>query len=151
MYYSAQTPHSDPNFYVPQEYLDIYSHIKDLKRRKIIGMITLLDDLIGNLIDSLEETGLLKDTIIFFMSDNGGEIHDNGRNYPYRGGKRTVFEGGHKVRSFVYDGSKSIKSSFYDGMFHSVDWLPTILSAALNKPIGNILIIIFKSNFYCLF
>ncbi len=56
-----------------------------------------------------------------------------------RGAKRTVFEGGHKVRSFIYDGGNNLEPSFYDGMFHSVDWLPTILSAAVNRPIGKIL------------
>ena len=49
-----------------------------------------------------------------------------------------MFEGGHKVRSFVYDGGNNLEPSFYEGMFHSVDWLPTILSAAINRPVGKI-------------
>lgn len=48
-----------------------------------------------------------------------------------------MFEGGHRVRSFIYDGGQNLTPNFYDGMFHSVDWLPTILSAAINKPVGN--------------
>jgi hypothetical protein len=35
----------------------MYSHVKNLKRKKIFGMITLLDDMLGKLIDTLEETG----------------------------------------------------------------------------------------------
>ena len=72
-----------------------------------------------------------------FAFKNGGELRDSGRNYPLRGGKRTVFEGGHRVRSFIYDGGQNLTPNFYDGMFHSVDWLPTILSAAISKPVGN--------------
>ena len=68
------------------------------------------------------------------LYQNGGEIYDHQRNYPLRGGKTTVFEGGHRVRAFINSKLLKFKSFVYDGMFHSVDWLPTILSAATNKP-----------------
>lgn len=73
----------------------------------------------------------------FFLIKNGGEIFDFQRNSPLRGGKTTVFEGGHRVRAFINSKLLKMKSFIYDGLFHSVDWLPTILSAALNKPISN--------------
>ena len=46
----------------------------------------------------------------------------------------TVFEGGTRVRSFI--NGMDIKQFVYDGMFHAVDWLPTILHAAVNAPVG---------------
>jgi arylsulfatase B len=89
------------------------------------------------LICKFKKIGLMENTLIFFMSDNGGDIpYSSGRNYPLRGSKFTVFEGGHKVRSFIYDGGQNLKKYTYDGMFHSVDWLPTILNAALDVDVG---------------
>ena len=68
-----------------------------------------------------------------FNKKNGGETKYSGRNHPLRGGKRTVFEGGHRVRAFI--NGKSLKPAQHNGMFHSVDLLPTIISSALGKPI----------------
>lgn len=59
---------------------------------------------------------------------------DYQRNFPLRGGKSGVFEGGNRVRAFI--NMKGLEPSVYDGMFHSVDWVPTVLSAAINEPIG---------------
>lgn len=74
----------------------------------------------------------MNQTCVFFK--NGGEISAYARNAPLRGGKLTAFEGGHRVRGFFYD--KRIKPFAYNGMFHAVDWLPTMLKAALGKEIG---------------
>ena len=46
----------------------------------------------------------------------------------------TVFEGGTRVRGFIY--GKNINPFVYDGMFHAVDWMPTILHAAVGAPVG---------------
>lgn len=53
-----------------------------------------------------------------------------------RGGKTTVFEGGHRVRAFINGRNLGVNPFVYNGMFHSVDWIPTILSAALGQPTG---------------
>ena len=47
----------------------------------------------------------------------------------------TVFEGGTRVRGFI--NGKDINPFVYDGMFHAVDWMPTILHAAVGVPVGN--------------
>lgn len=70
------------------------------------------------------------------MLKNGGEISDYQRNYPLRGGKTTVFEGGQRVRAFIYAQNLDIDPYVYNGMFHSVDWIPTVINAALPEPIG---------------
>lgn len=63
---------------MPKEYEDRYSFIKDDDRRKYLGMVTLLDDVIGNLTTKLDDLGLLENTLIFFISDNGGAVYSSG-------------------------------------------------------------------------
>ena len=104
-------------------------------------MVTILDEAIGNITKKLEELNLLNDTLIFFTSDNGGATYASGRNFPLRGGKMTAFEGGHRVRAFI--NGVDLKPYVNEGMFHSVDWLPTVLNAALDEPVGNKLTIIY--------
>ena len=69
------------------------------------------------------------------MSDNGGQTNAGAKNFPLRGGRMTVFEGGHRVRAFI--SGVDVKPYVNEGMFHSVDWLPTILNAAIGIPIRN--------------
>lgn len=67
------------------------------------GMISTLDKSVGKILDKLEETGLEENTLVVFMSDNGGidsRITPNKRvtsNYPLMGGKACVTEGGIRV------------------------------------------------------
>jgi arylsulfatase A-like enzyme len=46
----------------------------------------------------------------------------------------TVFEGGTRVKGFIY--GKDLKPMVYEGMFHAVDWMPTVLNAAIGFPVG---------------
>lgn len=133
LYFAAQTPHIDHEYNTPEKYSNKYPHVKDIKRKKLLGLISILDESIGNLTAKLKKENLYDDTLIYFLSDNGGEIRETGRNFPLRGGKRTVFEGGQRVRAFVH--GKDLKPLKYEGMFHSVDLLPTIMSSALNRPV----------------
>ena len=57
-------------------------------------MVTALDDLVGNVTESLISTGMNNNSIIIFVSDNGGATAEGGNNLPLRGEKTTVFEGG---------------------------------------------------------
>ena len=61
-------------------------HIADPARRTHQGMVTALDEAIGNLTATLKEEGLYENTIVWFMSDNGGPIPD-ANNAPLRGGQ----------------------------------------------------------------
>jgi arylsulfatase B len=135
MYFASQNCHL-PN-QVPKEYEDKYYYIQDPDRRKYLGMVTLLDEAIGNITKKLDDLNMLNDTMIFFTSDNGGAVYSSGRNYPLRGGKMTAFEGGHRVRAFI--NGPGLKPYVNEGMFHSVDWLPTVINAALDIPVGKFL------------
>jgi len=88
------------------------------------------DDILGRLVKTLEETGQLENTLIFFTSDNGpeGEVPPHGRS-PFRGYKGSSWEGGVRVPTFVY-WKGMIKPRRTDGLFDLADLFNTCLSLA---------------------
>ena len=56
---------------VPQVYEDMYLHVNDVDRRKYLGMVTAMDDAVGNITQSLKSQGLYDNSIILFFTDNG--------------------------------------------------------------------------------
>ena len=105
-----------------------------------------LDEGIGNITATLDSRGLLDNTIIAFTTDNGGQNFVGGNNWPLRGNKATVFEGGVRGQGFVWGGKETALGSafasalstgngrasnhLFEGLMHNVDWVPTIYSAA---------------------
>lgn len=95
-HYALHTPlMADPRFV--QKYYDAGL---DSIEAKYAGLIEGMDKSLGDLMNYLEEKGIDKNTIIIFMSDNGGLDHHqrggpvNTHNYPLRSGKGSVYEGG---------------------------------------------------------
>lgn len=109
-------------------------YIKDDNRRKYAGMVDELDKSVGKIIQALFEKGILDNTIILFMSDNGaqtvGPVQANsGSNWPFRGTKFTAFEGGIRNVAFMYYSRLKQKNVVYDGLMHITDVYPTLLGA----------------------
>ncbi|XP_048242464.1 arylsulfatase I-like [Haliotis rufescens] len=93
---------------------------------------------VGNVTKALKEKGLFENTLILFTTDNGGPLGNNANNWPLRGGKHTIWEGGTRGTSFMYGtGLKKTKTT-YNGMIHAVDWNPTLVSAAGGTPEASI-------------
>jgi arylsulfatase A-like enzyme len=121
-------------------------------------MVTALDDAVANVTAALRRTGLYRDSIVVFLSDNGGA--ERGSNWPLRGKKNSVYEGGTRTVAFVHspkfipkataksrrdnrgdswgrrdDGSENNIDSdgkVARGLVHIVDWYPTLLALATN-------------------
>lgn len=97
------------------------------------GLVETMDDAVGMVLESLKETGLDKNTIVIFTSDNGGVT--SGDNYstnclPFKGGKGYQWEGGIRVPYFVrvpWFKRQGIKSGV---PVTGSDFLPTILDLA---------------------
>ena len=89
-------------------------------------MISLTDDVIGSLVQKLKDTGMYDNSVIIFTSDNGGNPHAS-CNYPLRGAKFSVWEGGVRVPTFVHSPlmSESAETVSY-GLVHQTDWFPTL-------------------------
>ena len=113
----------------------------DSKRAKLVALIEHLDDGIGQVTDCLEEHGMQDNTLLFFTSDNGGQINVGANNGHTRDGKQSMYEGGLKVPACaVWPGHIATGSSCATRMI-TMDLFPTISEAAnikLNHSIDGI-------------
>jgi len=92
LYLSYNAPHTP--LQATKEYLDRNTHIKDKKRRTYAAMVTAVDDGVGRVLAKLKELGIDENTMVFFLSDNGGSSKNASNNAPLRGSKGDYFEGG---------------------------------------------------------
>lgn len=91
-----------------------------------LAQVTVMDHAIGRILDALDETGIAAHTVVWFLSDNGGNTRLGASNWPLRGEKATVFEGGIRTPALVrYPGHlpAGVKSSV---LLRAVDVLPTL-------------------------
>jgi arylsulfatase A-like enzyme len=135
LYLAYQSVHSPDE--APERLIDRFnSSIRNDHRRTFAGMVTALDDGIGNVTGVLKELSLDSRTLLIFTTDNGGPADNfNGNmasNYPLRGMKRTLWEGGTRAVGFVHGAGLSTTPRKLTGFMHATDWMPTILSAAAN-------------------
>lgn len=142
-YLAYNAPH-DP-LQLPEEYYNLYKDLKfDKERqisdgltapalneketecaRRVYGMVTNIDDNIGRLMNKLKNEGLLDNTIVIFMSDNG--LKPRRYNAGLRGLKTTVYEGGIKVPFFIHFPKMFPKGKKISITAAHIDLLPTLL------------------------
>jgi len=77
-------------------------------RRKYLNTIYQMDIGIGQIYDQLVKTGNWKNTIFIFASDNGA-TNEGGSNYPLRGIKGDLFDGGSKIPGFIASPVRVVK------------------------------------------
>ena len=108
-----------------------FAHITDENRRTYAAMVSGMDDAVGTILDQLRKDGIEDNTLIVFLSDNGGPLERNGSlNTPLSGEKGTMFEGGIRVPFLVQWKAKLPAGKTYDRAVSSLDLLPTALAAA---------------------
>ncbi|MEQ2009896.1 MAG: sulfatase-like hydrolase/transferase [Limisphaerales bacterium] len=123
--------------------------------------VTDLDTHIGRLLDGLEKLGLAKDTLILFSSDNGPEdIHIGNAGHsgigsagPFRGRKRSLYEGGIRVPGIIRWPGKVPAGKIDDtSVVAGVDWLPTVCHFAgvkmpgTHRPDGEVMADVFQGQ-----
>ena len=118
----------------------IPADVTDPNRRGYLALLLGLDDAIGRLTEHLKKTGADKNTLIFFVSDNGGSGHkpylayNTGVNTPLRGDKGQTLEGGIRVPFFASWPGHLPSGKVYDQPVSTLDFLPTACALAGAKP-----------------
>ena len=96
LYLAYNAPHTP--LQATEKYLNRFSHIENKKRKTYAAMVSSVDDGVGKVLDKLKELNIHENTIVFFLSDNGGPYKTNGSiNDPLREGKGSLYEGGIRV------------------------------------------------------
>ncbi|MDC1106007.1 sulfatase [Prolixibacteraceae bacterium] len=133
LYVPHEAPHgpfqgrNDKAFRVTgEEILDVKCSYEDT-RKTYKEMVEVMDEGIGKVMKSLKKNKLDKNTIVFFFSDNGGAKYS--KNTPLRGGKSTVYEGGHRVPCIVYWKGR-LRHIEVDEILMTMDIYPTITKLA---------------------
>ncbi|MGL6260897.1 sulfatase family protein [Vibrio sp. WXL210] len=135
MYVSYNAPHAP--LQAPKEDIAKYQHIEDKNRRTYAAMVDSMDQGIGMIMDKLEETDQFDNTLIFFLSDNGGVFpeawlpnSDWADNTPFRRGKVALLEGGVHV-PFIAHWPKGFEGGIeFDGLVSALDIAATSLDIA---------------------
>lgn len=134
LYLAFNAPHTPLS--APPELLAKFASIADEGRRTYAAMVSALDSAIGVVLARLDATKQRENTLIFFVSDNGGPNLEGRTNQPcftdnspLRGYKGMVYDGGIRV-PFLVSWPAKLKPGVYDKPVISLDLLPTALAVA---------------------
>ncbi|KAL5255076.1 hypothetical protein ACHWQZ_G014492 [Mnemiopsis leidyi] len=133
---SYPNPHSP--IQVPDEFVNFQenSNIENSFRKTYAGLVYAMDCSVANITTALKEKDMFDDTIVIFISDNGGSLTSvnqsvvtptGSSNYPLRGDKGTLWEAGSRVPAFI-SGRNVPKGQILDEMVHITDIYPTLIS-----------------------
>jgi arylsulfatase A-like enzyme len=134
-YLATNTPHGPlfvpPKYRAPFEKLDVKPNVG-----RFFGMIANIDENVGKLDAFLRDSGLAENTVVVFLTDNGGTAGVPVFNAGMRGRKIDLYDGGHRVPCFVrWPGGKLRKSGDVGGLTTVQDILPTLIDlCGLTKP-----------------
>lgn len=116
-------------------YMEKMSHIDDIHRRIFAAMLANMDDSVGAVLDKIRDSGLEENTLIFFLSDNGGPTLElTSSNLPLSGGKGSLQEGGIRVPFMVQWKSKLPEGEVFRQPVISLDIYATV-AAAVGSPL----------------
>ncbi|WP_215225905.1 sulfatase [Echinicola shivajiensis] len=129
LYASFNAPHTPMQ--ATEADLELYKDIKDEKRRTYAAMVHRLDINVGRIVEALEDAGLRENTMIVFISDNGGPAETNASvNAPYNGKKGMLMEGGIRVPFIINWPGQLPAGEVFEEQVSSLDLTPTFVALA---------------------
>ncbi|MHC4250594.1 MAG: arylsulfatase [Planctomycetota bacterium] len=134
VYLATNLPHLPAQ--VPTEYSDPYKDkLCHDQAERVAGMVTHIDKRFGRLLAKLDALGVRDDTIVIFLSDNGGVwTRDLVYTAGLRGKKGTIYEGGIRVPCVMDWPGRFVAGRKIDRIAAHVDIMPTLLEATGVKP-----------------
>lgn len=133
MFLSYNAPHTPMQ--ASGQDLEACSHIRDEGRRTYAAMVYALDRGVGRIISKLQELGIYENTLIVFLSDNGGATNNHSWNGPFSGCKGNCREGGIRAPMIWQWPSGIPAGKTCKEVVSSLDLLPSFLYAVNARPI----------------
>jgi arylsulfatase A-like enzyme len=132
LYVAFNAPHGP--LQATPKYLERFATIADEKRRTYAAMVSALDDAVGAILAELRAQGAEEDTLIFFLSDNGGPLDRNGSlNTPLSGEKGGMLEGGIRTPYLVQWKAALPAGKTFERPVSSLDISATAIAVAGGK------------------
>ncbi len=144
VYLSYNAPHGASNLdrwirgmgpQAPGRYLDLFPSSpsrNESRRRNYLAAVAAMDDSIGKVLHRIEQHGQTDNTLVIFVSDNGGGGGSD--NAPLRGRKSWLFEGGVRVPFILRWPGHAPAGKVSDEFLTGLEIFPTLLAAAGVKP-----------------
>lgn len=128
------------DFEESDDYATITEGLTWSKRKEFAAGLWMGDQAIDSVVTALKARDMYEDTVIIATSDNGGPSNSAGgpngaNNYPLRGYKGNVFDGGMRVPAFIHypNGGAAMNGTTIDYVFHAADWVPTLVNGLAAK------------------
>lgn len=126
--------------------MHVFTHLSD-KYKKMMNAdngwyteeagMKQLDDIVGSVMQKVDDMGITNNTILIFTTDNGAEVISwpDGGMTPFAGEKGMALEGGMRVPAIIRWPGKVAEGKIENGIMSGLDWFPTLLTAAGNPNI----------------
>ena len=138
LYLAFGAPHY--SLMAPKKYLDRFPASMERDRRTHLAMVAAVDDVVGSLLDRVDQLGIARDTVVYYQSDNGatreerassyGKPATGGSNGKFRGYKQGLFDGGMHVPAILRAPGFLEPGRVEARPMMSMDLVPTFLSMA---------------------
>ena len=125
MYLAFNAVHTP--MHAKEEHLKKY---EDHSRQQLAAMTWSFDENVGKVVTQLKKQGIYENTLIFFLSDNGGAYNNQSSCLPLKGWKGNKFEGGHRVPFFITYPSKVTGGQVFNGLTSAFDIFATSINVA---------------------
>ncbi|MFK8059446.1 MAG: sulfatase [Polaribacter sp.] len=132
MYLAYNAPHAP--LQATEKYLSRYPHIKNKNRKTYAAMVSAVDDGVGLILAKLKELNIEENTIVFFLSDNGGNENKGSYNGQLKKGKGSLYEGGIRVPFAMQWKGKIPAGMVYENPIISLDIFATAAKYAQVSP-----------------